>query len=128
MHYILAEGTFNDQPPTLFFVDTGLAGKGFTAPEVDLQKAGIAVDWNKAQSGAGGGGDVRMVDITIDRLTLGTGANQVSATQVPGRVLEGGVAVLGDQLGFRVGGLISHQFFRPYALTLDFIGMRLFVQ
>lgn len=127
-HYILAEGTFNDQPPALFFVDTGLAGKGFTASEADLQKAGIAVDWSKAQSGPGGGGAVRTVDITLDRLTLGTGTNRISAAQVPGTVIEGGVPILGDQLGFHVGGLISHQFFRPYALTLDFTGMRLFVQ
>lgn len=127
-HYIVAEGTFNDQPPTLFLVDTGLAGKGFTASEADFQKAGITVDWNKAKSGPGGGGAVRAVDIVINRVTLGTGTNMVSATQVPGAVIEGGVPVLGNQLGFRIGGLISHQFFRPYALILDFTGMRLFVQ
>jgi len=29
--------------------------------------------------------------------------------------------------GFRVGGLISHTFFRPYALTFDFDQMRMFM-
>jgi hypothetical protein len=128
MHYIVAEGTFNNQPPTLFLVDTGLEGKGFTAPESDLQKAGIMVDWSKAKSGAGGGGIVQGVDIVINQLTLGTGANMVSAMQVPGIVIKGGEPVLGNQLGFHVGGLISHLFFRPYALTLDFTNMRLYVQ
>ena len=28
-------------------------------------------------------------------------------------------------MGFRIGGLISHQFFRSHALTLDFSAMRL---
>ncbi len=27
--------------------------------------------------------------------------------------------------GFRIGGIISHAFFRPYALTFDFDHMRL---
>ena len=31
---------------------------------------------------------------------------------------------LEDAYGFRVGGLISHEFFRPYALTVDFVSMR----
>ena len=31
-------------------------------------------------------------------------------------------------MGFRIGGIISHQFFRPYALTFDFTGMRLFLK
>jgi hypothetical protein len=105
-----------------------LEGKGFTAPESDLQKAGIMVDWSKAKSGAGGGGIVQGVDIVINQLTLGTGANMVSAMQVPGIVIKGGEPVLGNQLGFHVGGLISHLFFRPYTLTLDFTNMRLYVQ
>jgi len=29
--------------------------------------------------------------------------------------------------GFRIAGLISHQFFRPFAVTFDFNGMRLFL-
>jgi hypothetical protein len=27
--------------------------------------------------------------------------------------------------GFRIAGLVSHGFFRPYALTFDFVRMRL---
>jgi hypothetical protein len=35
------------------------------------------------------------------------------------------LSIFGDRLGFEVGGLISHAFFRPYALTIDFTNMRL---
>jgi hypothetical protein len=35
--------------------------------------------------------------------------------------------VLEYTYGFRISGLISHQFFRPYAVTFDFTGMRLFL-
>jgi tetratricopeptide (TPR) repeat protein len=127
-HYIVAWGTVNDLKPMLFFVDTGLAGAGFTAPEYVLQEAGITVEWTKAQEAIGGGGTVREVDIVINRLTLGTGVNEVIGKNIPAKAIENSVPILGDQLGFHIGGLISHQFFCNYALTLDFTGMRLIVQ
>ena len=37
MHTMLAWGQFNDADPALFFVDTGLASKAFTALESDLR-------------------------------------------------------------------------------------------
>ena len=127
-HYIVAWGTVNGGEPMLFFVDTGLEGKSFTALESVLQEAGVSVDWTKDYETFGGGGKYRRVDITIDRLTLGSGTNEVVKHAVPGVVDEKPGPVLGDALGFRIGGLISHQFFRDYALTLDFIGMRLVLQ
>src|SRR5690606_37434988 len=51
LHYMVAQGTVNNQGPMLFLVDTGLAGNGFTAPEPFLQAAGIEVDWTKAVEG-----------------------------------------------------------------------------
>ncbi|HEY6768564.1 MAG TPA: hypothetical protein VI386_27715, partial [Candidatus Sulfotelmatobacter sp.] len=35
---------------------------------------------------------------------------------------------LENAFGFRIAGLISHQFFRPYAVTFDFTAMRLFLE
>lgn len=127
-HYLVAWGTVNGKGPMLFLVDTGLAGKGFTAPEATLQEAGITVDWTKAQEGIGGFGKVKEVDIVLDQLTLGTGPNEVVEHNVPGVAMEKTLAVLGYRLGFRIGGLISHQFFRNYALTFDFMEMRLLLQ
>jgi predicted aspartyl protease len=127
-HYIMAMGTVNDLGPMMFFVDTGLAGAGFTAEESTLEEAGIKVDWTSARDGIGGGGRTKGVDIKIDRLTLGEGANEIVEMDVPGKVIEHSVPVLGDQLGFHVGGLISHSFFRKHSLTMDFDEMRLLVQ
>ena len=93
-----------------------------------MQAAGITVDWTKATEGPGGGGKMKGTDFVVERLTLGTGANEIIENDVPGVAIENSVPILGDQLGFRVGSLISHQFFRQYALTLDFTGMRLVVQ
>jgi len=127
-HYIVAWGTLNSLDPMLFFVDTGLAGAGFTAPASVLEEAGVAVDWTKAQDAIGGGGVFQEVDIVIDRLTLGTGDNKVVQVDVPGTALEHPPSVLGDTLGFHIGGPISHQFFRDHAVTFDFTRMRLIMQ
>ena len=42
-HYIVARATVNDLYPMLFFVDTGLAGKAFTAPKENLRQAGVSI-------------------------------------------------------------------------------------
>ena len=127
-HYIVAWGTVNNLDPKLFFVDTGLAGAGFTAPVSVLEEAGVSVDWTKAQDAIGGGGVYQQVDIVIDRLTLGTGENEVVESHVPGKASEHPPSVLGDTLGFHLCGLVSHQFFRYHALTFDFNGMRLIMR
>jgi hypothetical protein len=33
-----------------------------------------------------------------------------------------------ERFGFRMGGLISHAFFRPYAVTFDFLSMTLYLK
>jgi hypothetical protein len=122
-HLILARGRLNDLPPTLFWVDTGLAGSGFLASETQLQTAGVPVDWSMAWEGPGGGGPVTAANVVIDTLTLGEGDHAITRDAIPGIVHERSPSILGDRLGFDVGGLISHAFFRPYALTLDFTSM-----
>jgi hypothetical protein len=86
------------------------------------------VDWTQAEEGIGGGGVFQSVDIIIDQLTLGTGNNKVVKNQVLGKAHEYPPSILGDTLGFQIGGLISHQFFRDHAVTFDFIGMRLILK
>jgi len=61
----------------------------------------------------------------VDRLALGTGADAAVVTNVRGIAMEGSASVLEGKLGVHVGGLISHQFFRRHALTLDFQNMGL---
>lgn len=37
-------------------------------------------------------------------------------------------AQLENAFGFKLAGIISHKFFKHYALTIDFTGMRYFLQ
>lgn len=122
-HFIVAWGTVNKSAPVLFFVDTGLAGAAFTCPRSILDEAGIKLSEERAGEGIGGGGRVRIVPFEVDELSLG------DATE---RKLRGFFGPFPESLeyslGFRIGGIISHQFFRSYALTFDFDGMRLLVR
>ncbi len=122
-HHMVAWGTVNRSEPLLFFVDTGLAGNGFTCPESTLKKAGIKLQHDFATSGLGGGGKMNIVPFEVDELTLGNACEHS---------IHGAYGAFPPQIelafGFHIGGLISHEFFRPYALTLDFTGMRYFLE
>lgn len=121
-HYLLARGFVNGYP-VLLFVDTGLAGLGFAAPTSTLGAAGIAVQPEQRIEAVGGGGALNATAFSVGELALGPAVGQ----NVPGAA---GVfpPSLEHKFGFRIGGLISHAFFRPYALTFDFTRMQLYVR
>jgi predicted aspartyl protease len=121
-HYMVAWGRVNGSSPMLFFVDTGLAGGGFSCPESTLRAAGIELLEEQAAQGIGAGGKVRVVPFVADELTLG------DAKEHKIRGMYSGSFPLEDALGFHIGGLISHGFFRRYSLTIDFTGMRYFLR
>ncbi len=106
----------------LFFVDTGLAGNGFTCPESTLQKAGIKLQENQAKEGLGGGGKVKSIPFMVEKLTLGNAKEY----NVNGVYM--GAFPLENAFGFHIGGLISHEYFRHYTLSLDFERMRYFLK
>jgi len=119
-HFILAWGTINRSRPMLFLVDTGLAGKAFLAPRSTLDELRITPDESRATEGLTIYGKVREVPFHIEELTLGE-AREHDLEGVTGSLR------VENLFGFRIAGLISHQFFRGYALTLDFQRMRLFL-
>lgn len=118
-HYMVSWGTVNGSRPLLFFVDTGLAGSAFTCPASTVKEASIQLRHDLATDGIGGGGKMSIIPIELNELTLGNARE---------RNLHGAMGAFPPQLeyafGFHIGGLISHDFFRPYALTLDFANMR----
>jgi hypothetical protein len=122
-HFLLAHGRVNDSDETLFFVDTGLAGLGFTGPQSTLDEANVELIEAAAGEGIGGGGAVRIVPFVLESLSLG----RLRRQQIPG-VFGPFPPTLEHDKGFRIGGLISHGFFRPYAITLDFDAMELRVR
>lgn len=107
-HFLLGRGTVNDVGPMTFLVDTGGAGLGFTAPNATFAAAGIAVPPEPG-----------FHLVNVDSLTLGdaSGSNILGVTGAFPEALEMG-------FGFQIGGLVTHSFFTPFALTFDFDHMR----
>lgn len=120
-HFMFARGTVNGAGPYLFLVDTGMAGGGFSCPEYVIKEANIQLPEEGFQ-GMGGGGPVTVYPFSAG-LTLGP----VRREQVRG--LYGALPPgLDDRHGFRTGGIISHGFFRSFAVTFDFLSMTLTLQ
>jgi len=121
-HYMVAWGKVNKSQPMLFLVDTGLAGGGFMCPESTLKKANIKLQEERAGEGIGGGGKVRAVPFVVDELVLGDAREY----NIQGLYTDNFPSE--NAFGFHIGGLISHGFFKHYALTLDFAKMRYFLK
>lgn len=122
-HFMVAWGAVNASQPLLWLVDTGLAGNAFTCPSSTVREAGIELAAAGAGEGIGGGGRVRVVPFRIDSLRLGP-VTRVGLTGLYGPFPES----LEYRHGFRIGGLISHAFFRPYAVTFDFAAMQIVLE
>jgi predicted aspartyl protease len=119
-HFMVAWGTINEKP-ILFFIDTGMAGGGFTCTESMLKEAGIQLP-EQGGTGIGGGGQVSVKVIQAD-LTLGA-ARENNVRGFYGALPPGPET----RHGFRLGGLISHGFLRPYRVIFDFKSMTLYLE
>jgi len=118
-HFMVAWGRIAKGPPVLLFVDTGLAGAGVTLTEGDIKAAGIKLDKAKGFESIGGGGKFLAIPFMVGEVSLG-GARERNVNG-----LFGGPFSWENAFGFRLAGIVGHEFFRPYALTFDFSGMRL---
>ncbi|MFI6740957.1 aspartyl protease family protein [Nonomuraea sp. NPDC050451] len=108
-HYLLSHGTVNHLDRMVFFIDTGGGDIGFTAPLSTFAAAGIEIP-------AGEG----LHPVTVPRLALGSAVRH-DVSGLAGAFPEW----FESDFGFRIGGLPTHQFFQPYALTFDFVRMRI---
>ena len=102
----------------LFHVDTGMAGGGFLCGQHTLEQAGIAVDEGRTEEGVGGGGAVRVVPFEVERIALG----RVERGPIQGMREDAFPPEIG---GLALSGIVSHDFFRPGFLIMDFERMEL---
>jgi len=118
---MFVRGRANKSEPLLLHLDTGLAGGGFSFPrEVAEKKVGIKIDTTNARTGRGGGGEFKFYPVEIDELTMGTSTI---------KNLNGIVATHGrNPYEFNFDGVISHTFFRNFAVTFDFKNMMIYLK
>jgi tetratricopeptide (TPR) repeat protein len=119
-HMIVARGRVNHAPPTLLFVATGFMS-GFTCPESMIEQASLSFDRQGSILPATER-RTNLAQFVVSDLYLGD-ARQQNVAGIAGAF----PAALEHAYGFRIGGLIAHQFFRQYAVTFDFTGMRLYL-
>jgi predicted aspartyl protease len=118
-HIIVTPGKVNNVS-TMLFVDTGLAGLAYTGPKSILKEAAVDLKESEPHEGVGGAGKVKIVPFELEELSIGT----IKQTDVPS-VVGPFPEILEHKYGFRIGGIVSHSFFRPFALTFDFENMML---
>jgi len=122
-HFILTHGSLNEYGELLFLVDSGLAGiPAFGASKQTLEYVGIPIPETKVRDDVvgGGGGGFAVGEFEIAELGLG----ELRQTELIGSF---GGQPPGSywRRGFITDGLISHNFLKAYAWTLDFDGMRM---
>jgi hypothetical protein len=118
-HFMVTFGRLNGLAPQLLFVDTGTAGAGVKLGDFAIREAGIKLLEDQATVGVGGGGKVRSVPFILDKLSLGADEER----NVHG--LYEGPFPWAETFGFRLVGMVGHEFFRHTEVTFDFDGMRI---
>jgi hypothetical protein len=117
-HFIVGWGKVNELPPSLFFLDSGLAGAAVNLPESVLKKANIALDKSKGVQGEGAAGTFQSIPYIVQNVSFG----EVHEQKVNG--LYDGPVFWENGLGFYVGGMVGHEFLRSHAVTFDFDAMQ----
>jgi predicted aspartyl protease len=118
-HFMVAWGRIQKRKPELLFVDTGLTTVAVKLTKKVIKEAGIRLLKDQAVESLGAGGKFISIPFTLKDLSLG-GARQRNV-----RGWYEGPFPWEHTFGFRLAGMIGHVFFRPYAVTFDFDGMRI---
>lgn len=126
-HYILTRGSFNQGKAGLFWLDTGLAGRGFSASKKRLADAGVTINLDNTRQTSGAGGAITVIDVNVNTVELASNPVPLEQKNVQGVLFEEDNPILNGALGLDIIAVLSHDFFRQYALTLDFQKMQLFV-
>jgi len=115
---VFVRGSIDALEQQLFLIDSGAAGAGFMPEAWTVAAAHLRTMPNRAAFGMGAGGAVSAIPVVAERLCVAT------ACQANARGL---YTPSGSPLAafpFRTAGIVSHEFLRRYAVTLDFDAMR----
>jgi hypothetical protein len=118
-HFMVAWSRIEKRQPELIFVDTGLTDVAAKLTETGIKEAGIRLLKDEAVESLGAGGKFQSIPFTLKELSLG------EARQQNVRGWFEGPFPWEHTFGFRLAGMIGHTFFKPYAVTFDFAGMRI---
>lgn len=118
-HFPCTLGSLNKFGPRVVSTDTGGQGRGIETTVQIAQEAGITVDYNNPVEANG----QLYPSISPDKISLGNAVGRrvlgVVTPQEPGTGQNG--------FTFQTIGNFTHEFFKPFAATFDYLGMNLYV-
>ncbi|MFI0898513.1 aspartyl protease family protein [Streptomyces sp. NPDC020983] len=117
-HLPCTPAVLNGYGPRIATMDTGGAGAGVNTSPDNAARAAMAVDWSHPTPINGGA--VTVYPATVDRVALGAAV----AHHVPASV---GPTPWEGMTRFSTIGNITHEFYKPFAVTFDFATMRLYI-
>jgi len=128
-HLIYTMGKVNGHGPILLNIDTGghadYGSMALLPTDPLINEAGIRVDRGRPMRFNGSGGEITAYPVRVDTVALGS----VVRHNLPGvagvwpPVQPGAPGVIAPE----TGGSVSSAFLSPFALTIDTVGMRLFI-
>jgi hypothetical protein len=121
-HFPVTPGSINNSKPFMIFVDTGYIGGIFKSAPSTLKMCGLVLDEDHAEKGVGAGGAFTMTPFKINEFALG------AAKETNGTGTFEGVFTWEFTYGFFLGGMTGQDFFKPYAMTFDYPGMRILLR
>jgi tetratricopeptide (TPR) repeat protein len=118
-HFPCTLGSLNNFGPRVVSMDTGGSKIGIGTTAQVAQEAGITIDYNDPVEFNG----QLLPSIHPDRISLGDAAGR----HVPGVITRQQAGAGPNGFQFQTIGNFTHEFFKPFAVTLDFLGMSLYV-
>ena len=112
-HFVFSSGTVGHAGPGPVLIDTGGAGLGVVLTPAQASGAGVVPDYARPRTDFG---------VTVYPCTAGVAIGGMPRRDVPGVV---GPIPSPVEFGFGSLGTISHQYFKPLAVTFDFVRMTL---
>lgn len=118
-HFPCTLGSLNRFGPRVVSTDTGGEGIGIGTTAQVAQEAGITIDYDNPIESNG----QLLPSIHPDRISLG----DATGRHVPGVITPQQAGAGPNGFQFQTIGNFTHEFFKPFAVTLDFLGMNLYV-
>jgi Aspartyl protease len=108
-------GSLNEYGPRVVVLDTGGIGIGLVTTKQFAELAGIEIDFANPIPA----GPFTLYPFIADKISLGDAVRR----DVPGLI----GPPIQDQFNFEVIGGFAHEFYRPFAVTFDFVDMNLYI-
>ncbi|WP_433008689.1 aspartyl protease family protein [Kribbella sp. CA-294648] len=121
-HFPCTVGSLGRHKPKMVTVDTGGIASGLDTTVAIAEQYGLTVDYAHPRERNG----IKVYPVTADRISLGNAVRR----NIRGNAVEKlGPGIPGPgqsaQFGFDLIANFTHEFFKPYAVTFDYVGMKL---